>query len=347
MPFDPTKVKLTSTFKYAGTLHALCQEPDSGRLLAGGDDAAIHVFDPATKKADALARWTKHEGYVSALVALKQGGKSVIVSGSYDRRLIWWDANSGQPIRTKEAHQGWIRHVVPTPDGSRLVSVGDDMLVKVWDAADGKAIRTLAGHATRTPQGHVTALYALAVSPDGKQIASGDRHGEVRVWEADSGKLLSTFQVPTLYTYDPRQRKRSIGGIRTLAFSLDSNLLAAGGIGQIGNVDGLGGPIHVELWNWRKPEGRLVTGAKKQNGIVNQLLFHPDGDWLIGCGGAGGFFAFWKINPIPDTSKDKKGTVPDHHIKFDGHAHRIVLNVRKAELYAAGYHKLDVWTLGV
>ena len=40
---------------------------------------------------------------------------------------------------------------------------------------------------------------------------------QARVWELQTGKLLSTFQVPTLYTFDPRQRKRSMGGIRSLA----------------------------------------------------------------------------------------------------------------------------------
>src|SRR6266511_3386220 len=98
MPLDPAKVKVVASFKHPGTLHALCQEPDSGRLLAGGDDAAIHVYDPAAKKAEAVARWTKHEGYVSALVSLKQGGKTVIVSGSYARHLIWWD--NGEVVRS-------------------------------------------------------------------------------------------------------------------------------------------------------------------------------------------------------------------------------------------------------
>src|SRR5207244_1453043 len=126
--------------------------------------------------------------------------------------------------------------------GLRLVSVGDDMMVKVWETDSGRLLRTLSGHALCTPQGHVTALYAVAVSPDGKHIASGDRHGIVNIWELETGKLIHGFQVPTLYTYDPRQRKRSIGGIRTVVFSPDGQSLAVGGIGQVGNVDGLAGP---------------------------------------------------------------------------------------------------------
>src|SRR5258707_13455220 len=147
MPLDPTKVKSVSSFKHGGAFLALCQEPDSGRLFAGSDDSGIHVFDAGAKKPDAVAKWMKHDGYVSALVALK----SVVISGGYDRQLIWWDSTKGTPIRSIEGHQGWIRHAILTPDNSRLVSVGDDMLVKVWDAASGKLIRSLEGHAKLTP----------------------------------------------------------------------------------------------------------------------------------------------------------------------------------------------------
>ncbi len=342
MPLDPTRVKTTASFKGPGTFYALCQEKGGGRLFAAGDDSVIHVFEPGGKP-DPVARWSKHDGYVSALVALDR----VIVSAGYDRQLVWWDAGKGEVVRAVEAHQGWVRDVVTTPDRSRLVSVGDDMLVKVWDSATGKPVRSLEGHAKETPQGHVTALYSVAVSPDGKHIASGDRPGEVRVWDIDSGKLLSSFRVPTLYTYDPRQRKRSMGGIRALAFSGDGKTLAVGGVGQIGNVDGLGGPIHLELWDWAKPRLLLATGAKKQQGMINVLLFHPDGDWLVGAGGGGsGFLAFWRINPLPDVEKDKKVTIPDHHLKFDGHAHRLVLDVKSGTFYAAGHRKVDAWSPG-
>jgi WD40 repeat protein len=336
--FDPTKVKTRATYNHPGTLYSLAFDPTRNRLYAGGDDSAVHVFGLAAEKKEAVARWSKHDNYVSAVVRVDAG---LVVSGSYDRRLIWWDAERGEPIRTIEAHEGWVRDLVATPDGERLVSAGDDMLVKVWDTVTGRVVRALDGHAKQTPQGHVTALYAVAVSPDGKFLASADRAGAVRVWETETGRLVQGFDVPVLYTYDPRQRKRSMGGIRALAFAPDGRHLAASGIGQVGNVDGLAGPAHVEVWDWQAPRQVFAGGAEGHKGLVNHLQFHPDG-WLIGAGGGsdGGFLAFWKWAPTQGAAAPA-----GKRLKTDGHVHRFALNAVGTELYAAGYRKLTVWTL--
>jgi WD40 repeat protein len=345
MPIDPAKAKVRTTYPHAGTLYGLALDPAAGRLYAGSDDYAVHVFDLAGAKKEPVARWTKHDNYVSALACVTRASKPLVVSGGYDRRLVWWDG-AGQPLRSVEAHQGWVRDLAPLRDGELLVSCGDDMLVKLWETDSGRLVRTFEGHPKETPQGHVTALYVVAVSPDGKHVAGGDRIGTVIVWEVDSGKAAATFDVPVLYTYDPKERKRSIGGIRSLAFSPDGVHLAVGGIGRVGNVDGLAGAATVEVWDWRKPQRRFTAEAQAHKGIVNDLLFHPDG-WLIGAGGGSdnGFVAFWKADKIVDAPANKKDAVPAQRAKADGHAHRLRLSRDGTELYAAGYRKLDVWAL--
>lgn len=345
IPIDPAKAKVRISYPHASTLYSQALDPVRKRLYAGSDDYAIYAFDLTADKKEPEARWAKHDNYVSALAFVERDGKPLVISGSYDRQLVWWDAAKGEAIRTTEAHAGWLRDLVVTPDGSRLVTAGDDMLVKVWETDTGKLIHVLKGHAEKTPQGHVTALYVVAVSPDGKLAASGDRIGNVRVWELDSGKQVQSFEVPVLYTYDPRQRKRSIGGIRSLAFSKDGDLLAVGGIGQVNNVDGLEGPAHIEIWDWRNARARLTAGAQGHKGLVNALLFHPDAPWLIGGGGGSdnGFLAFWKMDALPEEAKDKKEAA--QRVKTEGHIHRLALNAAGDELYSAGHKTMDVWSL--
>src|SRR5262249_53936829 len=128
---DPAKAKARASYKHAATFYAVCADLAGGKLYAGGDDSAIYVFDLAAEKKEPIASWTKHDNYVSALLYVNQPAKPVLISGSYDRHLIWWERADGKPARSIEAHQGWLRNLAVTPDARRFVSVGDDMLVKV------------------------------------------------------------------------------------------------------------------------------------------------------------------------------------------------------------------------
>ena len=348
MPIDPTKLKARLTYNAPCTFFGMAYDPTSNRVYAGGDDNLVYVFDLTAMKFEPLAKWTKHDNYISCMVAIQRAGQKVVVSGSYDKTLVWWNPDKGEVVRTILAHDGWVRDLIATPDGSKLISVGDDMFVKVWDTDTGKLLHKLEGHAVLTPQGHVTALYALAISPDGQFIASGDRIGDVRVWSLADGKQVGQFQVPILYTYDGRERKRSLGGIRSLAFSRDGQFIAVGGMGKVGNVDGLAGKVHIEVWEWRKPLLRFACGAEGHIGMNSALQFHPKEDWLIGSGGGSdnAFVAFWQTNPMPASLDPMKKDAPvkHHRIKADGYFHRLATLSNGTEFVTAGHHKLIVWT---
>src|SRR5207248_10622349 len=172
--------------------------------------------------------------YVSSI---RLAGQQV-VSGGYDNRLIWWDPQQGM-VRSIEAHTRQLRQIAVSPDASKIASVGDDMVCRLWNAATGERLHELRGHAERTPTGFGSMLYNCAFSADGRHLATGDRIGHVIVWEVATGRQLAAVDAPLLYTWDGTQRIRSIGGVRGLAFSPDGAHLAVGGVGQINNVDSL------------------------------------------------------------------------------------------------------------
>jgi WD40 repeat protein len=258
----------------------------------------------------------------------------VAISGGYDGRLIWWDRDQGEVIRTVSAHERWIRQIAVSPDGTRIASVGDDMVARIWNAESGERLAELRGHAERTPTGFAMMLYCCAFSPDGRHLATGDRIGHVIIWDATSGQQVGALDAPLLYTWDGTQRIRSIGGVRGLAFSPDGTQLAVGGVGQIGNVDALAGPSRVEIFNWsRRERVAEFTGA---NGIVNRLFYHPQGDWLCAIGGGGnGLVMFY------DTARRNM----IHQGNMAMHVHDLAFKEDLNLFYAVGHNKIVVMEL--
>ena len=342
------KAKELFKYKHPGILYAVCTDPAARRLYAGSFDYGVYVFDLAAEKKEPAGRWASHKNYVSCVTGVMGGDKPILISGSFDRQLVWWDTESGKPTRTQEGHAGWVRALAAFPDGERIASVGDDMHLKIWEAKSGREILSVCGHNPETPQSHPNALYALSISPDGSYIATADRTAVIRVWEAASGEIVQTFEVPILYTYDPKHRKRSIGGIRTIAFSPDGRVLAAGGISTVKNVDGLEEPPYIELWDWQSPKRLVASKVEEEKGLVHGLVFHPSGRWLIGAGGGGkdGFLLLYDLADLDKIVGDEKAELPVQTLNAGAHYQGATLSADGSELYLPDYQGLAVWSLG-
>jgi WD40 repeat protein len=55
------------------------------------------------------------------------------VSGSWDKTVKVWDAQTGQETLTLKGHSDFVTSVSFSPDGKRIVSGSKDNTLKVWD----------------------------------------------------------------------------------------------------------------------------------------------------------------------------------------------------------------------
>jgi WD40 repeat protein len=320
-------MKVVKDIPSRGTAFAIVRVGDGKRLLFGSSDFKVYDVDLTQAKPEPKPLG-EHSSYVTGLAL---AGKTA-VSGSYDGRLIWWDVEARKQLRAVEAHGKWIRKVAASPDSKTIASVGDDMVCRLWDS-DGKMLRELRGHQEKTPTGFLSMLFVCTFSPDGRFVATADKVGHIVVWETETGKQAATLEAPGMYTWDPVQRKHSIGGIRSLAFSPDGKSLAAGGIGKIGNIDHLDGKARLEIFDWQKGEKTHEHADDKFKGLVEHLQFHPKGEWLLGGGGANdGFFLFYDL-------KTKKAVRQE---KAAMHIHAFALDEKAETIYAAGHNKIQV-----
>jgi WD40 repeat protein len=333
MAADPTQLKVVKNLGFDGIFFGMARVPNSGRLFYGSSDFKVYEIDTEDEKPQPTALSGEgHQSYVTG-VALSAAG---VVSGSYDGRLIWWDADERRQLRSIDAHDLWIRGVIASPDGKMISSVADDMVCKLWDAESGELLHALRDHQPVTPHNYPSMLYANAFSADGKLLATGDKVGHVSVWNVESGEKLAELETPVMYTWDPRQRRHSIGGIRSLAFTADSKHLAVGGIGKIGNIDHLGGPARIEIFDWQAGKRLYELEDDKHKGLVEQLAFHPDGKWFLSAGGDhSGFVTFY----------DAESGKILHQEKAPMHVHRFAFNESYDTLYAVGHGRIAVWEL--
>ncbi len=301
---NPEKLKVAKEISRKAVFLSVSRSA-SGRVFVGTADFKVAEIDLAAAKPEPKELGA-HQSYVTGLAV----AGNALVSGSYDGRLIWWDIDKKTQIRAIDAHSKWIRGVKASHDGKYVVSIADDMVARVWDAGSGKRLHELRGHKETTPNDFVSMLYALAISPDDKLIATGDKVGHIIVWDAQTGAKVTELEAPVMYTWDPVQRRHSIGGIRSLAFSPDGAQLAVGGMGKVGNIDHLEGKARVEVFDWKSGQRTYEFPGEKFNGLVNRLAFHPKSEWLLGAGGANdGFLMFFDVKAKKALRQDK---VPMH-----------------------------------
>ena len=314
-------------------LFRICKESNTDQVFIGSSTAQVYAVDPLATE-PVFTEFSGHSSYVMGLVDTG----THLISAGYDRSMIWCKKETRALIRREEnAHDRWIRNLTVSPDQKTVISVGDDMVCKLWDAQTGEEIRTLKGHQLVTENHFPNMLYAAAVSPNGKWIATVDRIAKIKIWDFQTGQEVKEFEAPKCYTWDPKQRIHSIGGIRSVTFSPDSKSVAVGGIGQIGNIDHLDAPGRVEIFEIESGvKTHEFEGDDKFKGLVEQIVFHPSGRWLIAVGGKDkGWIQFLDL--------EKKETLRQENVPM--HVHQISVTDDFSTIYAAGHGKLVVWSL--
>jgi WD40 repeat protein len=264
------------------------------------------------------------------VTGIVRSGNTLITAG-YDGSIIWWNSETGEVRhRVDGAHAKWIRQLAISPDGATVASVGDDMQTKLWNSETGEPVASWDGYEARTPHGYPSMLYTVAFSPDGKWLATGNRTGIVLVRDVSTGEVAATIEAPVMYTWDPKARRHSIGGIRSVAFSHDSRLLAVGGMGQVGNIDHLGGNSRIEVFEWQTGERKYEIEDSKYKGLVEAMAFGPDDQWLVAAGGDnGGFVSVYNVDDGKLLAQEKAPM----------HVHDFELTNEGAQLHVVGYEQ--------
>lgn len=284
MAADPLATHLSQELPHSRSLLSCVFHPDGDLLYAGSEDHTVVRFSLSGQPSASYnaGSWIR---------AIELLDPDTLVTGGHDGRLSWWPARgeSLEPLRTVQAHDGWIRALAISPDRKLIATCGNDLKVNLWNAQDGTKVAELTGH-----QRHV---YHVAFHPEGQQLVAGDLTAKFLQWEVATLTQTREFTMPTLHKYDEGFRA-DYGGPYCLKFDRTGSRLLGGGITNVTNAfAGVGNPA-VAVIDWETATERVAHLSK--GGIQGKawgLVWHPEDFVIAATGGqGGGKLFFWRVD---------------------------------------------------
>lgn len=286
--YSPAPIK---SLALAGPSASLEASSPQDRLVTAGADGLVRLWqvEPGT------GRWSASPiGNKSGTAGVFQAGDKVVltsVAGAGDYlaagddtgSVRLWAAGSGKLLATVTAHNGPVNSLalVSSPEitrGGRLITAGQDDMVKVWAISAEGAINdqpqlTLRGHS-----GDISAVALSPASTTADLLATASHDGIARLWDLrESGREVITLT-------------GHIGWLNDLAFNAQGNRLATAG------EDGT-----VSVWDVASGRELLrLASAEGLNGPVKSVAFGPatsaEDERLAALTGDGTVLA-WSLQP--------------------------------------------------
>ncbi|CCH32966.1 helix-turn-helix domain-containing protein [Actinosynnema sp. NPDC047251] len=254
---------------------AVAITPDSGTVIAGGDDGSIVLWDVAGggSPARVRARLATATELVEGIVVSPDGRKAAVSSDDGTVRVIDISVpDSPRVAATIAVSSTKVYGVRFSPDGRRLAASAGDGKGYLWDVDDIADVRLLG-----TATGASGPVYAAAINGSGTLAAFGGADYTVRLADLSTVGPPVPVGPPLLGPIDE---------IFELSFRPRSDVLAVSSVDRT-----------IWLWDLGDPHRpqRLATLQAASEGVLT-TQFSPDGRTLVAGTRAGGIL-IWDTDP--------------------------------------------------
>jgi WD40 repeat protein len=176
---------------------ALAMSADGKLIASAGEDVTIQIWDVAAAKPGAKLK--DHADWIMCLAFNKEGKQ--LASGDLHGNLRLWDVAGAKKIAELPAKPNPPPKTPPDPIAARAVAFGPDGkslyygdahgAIQVLNLADGKTIRTLAGH--------TGAVTGLLFHPTGALLVSTSKDRTVKLWNPANPQPVKNLEGHTAW----------------------------------------------------------------------------------------------------------------------------------------------------
>jgi WD40 repeat protein len=224
--------------------------PDGTRILTGGGDASVRLWNAAT--GEQIAPFTRRTGWSDTAAISADGTLLAVFEGAGDVSL--WNQQTGAFISQFSTDLPYIYNAAMSPTGDRIaLSTGDDNIVRIYALPGGALLRSIGGHNRW--------IGALAFSPDGQTLATTSAadpivwQGFLRLHRVSDGALLRTINASS--------------NLNMIRFSPDGSVVASGG---------------SSVSAWTAQTGQFLRFFHGHQWSLTDFAFAPDGQRLVTSG---------------------------------------------------------------
>ena len=203
-----------------------------------------------------------------------------IVTAGWDRTIKLWSASpdtadlSVGESQQLVGHRSRVNTVAALPDGKRMISGGEDGMIRVHDIASGREVRHWVGSDFK--------IFRLVVTPDGARVVVVGENTDVRVYEIESGRMLCRFN-------------RQTGAIFALAVTPDGRHALTGGPLTMVSQEGWQSGPDLDLHLWDLATGAEVRRISGHRGGIWSVAISPDGRHAV-SGSMDGTVRIWNLH---------------------------------------------------
>jgi WD40 repeat protein len=264
--WDVASSKVLARLPYGSHIFGLSMDPTGRFLAVSGNRGLVQVWDVRTRHlvGTGKSKELDSEGrpYSCDSLAFSPDGRT-LAAGYKSHHIILWSFLHGM-LRQKGVLNGstdWVSSMAFAEGGRRLISVGRDRLIRIWDPLLGLQICSLPGHENW--------INRVAMSPRSGLFATASDDHCARLWnltKVDQGDPMR-FSIPTL-----SERTLTVPEARdgTLWFPLDS-----GGIcsyrPDTNTVRCRSLPIRANYTDLKLTQGETALELAAANGAVRML----------------------------------------------------------------------------